>query len=189
MIDPSIQLILDDAEEHMQKSLEWLHSELNTIRAGRASPAMVENVRVDYYGSQTPLNQMASVNAPQPDLLIIQPWDRSALNAIEKAIQSANLGLNPSNDGTLIRIPVPPPSEERRRDLVKSAKSRGEESRIAIRNVRRTAKDQIKSTQQDESLSEDMRYEAEETLQTLTDRYIEKVDALLERKEGEIMEV
>ncbi len=189
MIDPSLQLLIDDAEESMQKSLEWLRSELNTLRAGRASPAMVDNVRIDYYGSQTPLNQMASINAPQPDLLVVQPWDQSALSAIEKGIISANLGLNPSNDGTLIRIPVPPPSEERRRDLVKSARSRGEESKIAIRNVRRTAKDQIKATQQEESLSEDMRYEAEEALQSLTDSHIERVESLLERKEAEIMEV
>ncbi|MFW5955621.1 MAG: ribosome recycling factor [Rhodothermales bacterium] len=189
MIDPSLELIIDDAEEHMQKSMEWLRSELNTLRAGRAAPAMIENVRVEYYGSQSPLNQVASVSAPQPDLLVVQPWDRSALSAIEKAIISANLGLNPSNDGTMIRIPVPPPSEERRRDLVKSARARGEESKIAVRNVRRSAKDHIKSTQQEESLSEDMRYEAEDRLQKLTDEYIEKVDALLARKEAEIMEV
>lgn len=189
MIDPNLQLILDDAEEHMQKSLEWLRSELSTLRAGRATPAMVENVRVDYYGSQTPLNQMASVSAPQADLLVVQPWDRSALSAVERSIISANLGLNPSNDGTIIRIPVPPPSEERRKDLAKSARSRGEEAKIAVRNVRRTAKDSIKSTQQEESLSEDMRFEAEESLQQLTDRYIAKIDDLLERKEAEIMEV
>lgn len=189
MIDPNLQLIIDEAEEHMHKSLEWLRGELNTLRAGRATPTMVENVRVDYYGSQTPLNQMASISAPQPDLLVVQPWDRSALSAIEKGIISANLGLNPSNDGTLIRIPVPPPSEERRRDLVKSARARGEETKIAIRNVRRTAKDHIKSTQQEESLSEDMRYEAEEQLQSITDANIEKVEALLDKKEAEIMEV
>lgn len=189
MIDPSLQLIIDDAEEHMHKSLEWLRSELNTLRAGRATPAMIENVRIDYYGSQTPLNQMASINAPQPDLLIVQPWDRSSLNAIEKGIISSNLGLNPSNDGSMIRIPVPPPSEERRRELVKTARARGEESKIAVRNVRRTAKDQIKSTQQDEGLSEDMRYEAEEALQSLTDSNIEAIESLLQRKEAEIMEV
>jgi ribosome recycling factor len=189
MIDDSLQLIVDEAEEHMAKSIEWLRSELNTLRAGRATPAMIEGVRVEYYGSQSPLNQVASVNAPQPDLLVVQPWDRSALSAIERAIISANLGLNPSNDGTMIRIPVPPPSEERRRDLVKSAKSRGEEAKIAVRNVRRTAKDQIKKTQEDESLSEDMRFEAEDALQKLTDSYVERVDQALEKKEGEIMEV
>jgi ribosome recycling factor len=189
MIDDSLQLIVADAEEHMTKSLEWLRSELNTLRAGRATPSMIENVRVEYYGSQSPLNQVASINAPQPDLLVVQPWDRSALGAVERAIISANLGLNPSNDGTMIRIPVPPPSEERRRDLVKSAKSRGEEAKIAVRNVRRTAKDQIKKTQEDESLSEDMRFEAEDALQQLTDTFVERIDKLLDRKEAEIMEV
>lgn len=189
MIDSRLQILIDEAEEHMQKSLEWLSSELNTIRAGRATPAMVENVRVDYYGSMTPLNQMASVSAPQPDLLVVQPWDRSALGAIEKSIQAANLGMNPSNDGTLIRIPVPPPSEERRRELVKTARSRGEESKVAIRNTRRKAKDQIGATQQEEGLSEDMKFEAEAVLQRITDSHIERVDSLLDRKESEIMEV
>ena len=189
MIDENIQLLLDEAEASMQKSLEHLRSELNTIRAGRATPAMLEGVRVDYYGSQTPLNQMASVGAPQADLLVVQPWDRSALSAIEKAINSANLGLNPSNDGTLIRIPVPPPSEERRKELAKTARARGEEAKISVRNVRRSAKDEIKSVQQEENLPEDMRYEGEENLQKLTDRYIETIDSLLDRKEAEIMEV
>lgn len=189
MVDESIQLLIGEAESSMQKTLEHLRSELNTIRAGRATPAMLENVRVDYYGSQTPLNQMASVGAPQADLLVVQPWDRSALSDIEKAITSANLGLNPSNDGSLIRIPVPPPSEERRKDLAKSARARGEEAKVSIRNIRRSAKDEIKAVQQEENLSEDMRYEGEENLQKLTDSYIEKVDALLDRKEAEIMEV
>lgn len=189
MLAESLQLVLEEAKDHMDKSLEHLRAELSAIRAGRATPAMLENVRVEYYGAQTPLNQMASVNAPQPDLLVIQPWDRSAVGAIEKAIQAANLGMNPSNDGSLIRIPIPPLSEERRRELVKSARSRGEDAKIAVRNVRRHAKDQIKSTQQDENLPEDMRYEGEEQLQKLTDHYIERIDHLLDRKEEEIMEV
>ena len=189
MLDPNLDLILDDVGEQMKKTLEWLTSELNTIRAGRATPAMVEHVRIEYYGSQTPLSQMASVSAPQPDLLVIQPWDRTALAPIERGIIAANLGLNPSNDGSIIRIPVPPPSEERRRELVKSARTRGEEAKIAIRNSRRTAKDEIKSTKESESLSEDMQYEAEERLQALTDRHVEQVDAVLTRKEAEIMEV
>ncbi|HEX7071291.1 MAG TPA: ribosome recycling factor, partial [Rhodothermales bacterium] len=141
--DESLQLLLDDAEEHMKKTLEHLRTELNTIRAGRATPAMLETVRVEFYGSVMPLNQLASISAPQPDLLVVQAWDRSATGAIEKAIIAANLGMNPSNDGTLIRIPVPPPSEERRRELVKGAKTRGEEAKVAIRNIRRTTKDDI----------------------------------------------
>lgn len=189
MVDQHIKALLDEADEHMEKSLEWLRSELHTIRAGRATPSMIENVRVDYYGTQTPLNQMASISAPQADLLIVQPWDRSALEAVEKGIQAANMGLNPSNDGQMIRIPVPPLSEERRRDLVKTARSRGEEAKIAIRNIRREIKDRIKKVADEESISEDMRYEGEERLQEITDQYTESVDKLLDRKEGEIMEV
>lgn len=189
MFDESIQILLDEADAHMQKSIDHLRSELNTIRAGRATPAMLDTVRVEYYGSQVPLNQVASVNAPQADLLVVQPWDRSALGTIERAIMAANLGMNPSNDGTMIRIPVPPPSEERRKELVKSAKARGEDAKVAIRNVRRNIKDEIKNVQQENHLSEDMRYEAEDRLQKMTDDYVAKIDALLERKEMEIMEV
>lgn len=189
MIHEDLQLILEDASEHMDKSIEHLRHELVSIRAGRATPAMLENVKVDYYGSVTPLNQMASINAPQPDLLVVQPWDATALGEIEKAIQASNLGLNPSNDGQMIRLPVPPLSEERRRDLVKAAKSIGEDTKVAIRNVRRHAKDDIKKTQESENLQEDMRYEAEDQLQEMTDSHVNKVDSLLEHKEKEIMEV
>lgn len=189
MVNQHIKELLNEAEEHMEKSLDWLRHELNSIRAGRATPSMVENVRVDYYGSQTPLNQIASISAPQPDLLIVQPWDRSALEAVEKGIMSANMGLNPSNDGTLIRIPVPPLSEERRKDLVKTAKSRGEEAKIGIRNIRRDVKDKIRKVAEEEHISEDMEFEGEERLQEITDRFTEAVDQLIDRKEGEIMEV
>jgi len=189
MIHESLELLLEEAREHMDKSLEHLMSELKSIRAGRATPSMLDNVRVEYYGTQTPLNQMASVNAPQPDLIVVQPWDRSVLGDVEKAILAANLGLNPSNDGSMIRLPVPPLSEERRVDLVKSAKTRGEETKIAIRNVRRHIKDQLHKTVKDETLSEDMGYEADDDLQKLTDQYVEKVDKMLAHKEEEIMEV
>jgi ribosome recycling factor len=150
---------------------------------------MIENVRIEYYGSQMPLNQIASISAPQPDLLIVQPWDRSVLNDVEKGIRSSNMGLNPSNDGSLIRIPVPPLSEERRRDLVKGVKHRGEEAKIAVRNIRRDVMHKIKKVVDEESIPEDMRYEAEERLQKITNHYVEVVDQLLERKEAEIMEV
>ncbi|MFQ5570105.1 MAG: ribosome recycling factor [Rhodothermales bacterium] len=189
MLDENLELILEDAKEHMDKTMGHLRDELNAIRAGRATPTMLQNVRVDYYGTRTPLNQMASISAPQPDLLVVQPWDGSALRAIEKAILSENLGLNPSNDGQLIRVPVPALSEERRRNLVKTARGRGEEAKIAIRNIRRHAKDHIKSTQEEEGLSEDMRYLGEEKLQDLTNRYVEKIGHILERKEEDIMEV
>ena len=189
MLDELIELILEDAREHMDKTLTHLKSELNAIRAGRASPTMLQNVRVAYYGSSTPLNQMASISAPQPDLIVVTPWDGSALQAVEKAIIAENLGLNPSNDGAIIRVPVPPLSEERRRDLVKSARKHGEDAKIAIRNIRRHAKDNIKSTQEEEHLSEDMRYQAEDLLQKDTNTYVGKIDKILERKEEEIMEV
>ena len=189
MLHESLQLVVDDSREHMEKSIEHLRAELKTIRAGRATPAMLDSVRVDYYGTSTPLSQMASISAPQPDLIVVQPWDRSALNDVEKAIQAANLGINPSNDGTFIRLPVPPLSEERRIDLVKTARTRGEDAKVSIRNVRRHAKDHVKAMQKDEHLPEDMRYEAEEEIQRLTDEYSEKVDTLLDHKEAEIMEV
>ncbi len=189
MLDERIQLILDEAEEHMAKSLDHLRAELATIRAGRATPAMLDNIRADYYGTQTLLNQMASISAPQPDLLMIQPWDRTALGAIEKAIIAANIGLNPSNDGDFIRIPVPPLSEERRRDLAKAVRTRGEEAKVAIRNIRRSAKDHIKSIQKEENLPEDMRFEGESRLQQQTDEEIAKIESLLDHKEAEIMEV
>ncbi|MEM1271566.1 MAG: ribosome recycling factor [Bacteroidota bacterium] len=189
MIAEELNFLLEEAEESMQKSMEHLGQELNTIRAGRATPAMLDNVRVDYYGSSTPITQVASVSAPSPDLLVIQPWDKSALSLIERAIMSANMGINPSNDGTLIRIPIPPLSEERRRELVKTARSRGEDAKIAIRNIRRSIRDQVKKTQKEESLSEDMRFEAEEKLQEMTDAFIERVDKALDRKEKDIMSV
>ena len=189
MIHEELELILEDASEHLAKSIDHLRQELMSIRAGRATPSMLENVKVDYYGSITPLSQMASINAPQADLLVVQPWDASALADIEKAIQSANLGLNPSNDGAMIRLPVPPLSEDRRRDLVKAARTRGEDAKVAVRNVRRHAKDHVKSTQNEENLPEDMRFEAEDTLQAMTDKNIGKVDSLLDHKEAEIMEV
>lgn len=189
MIDDHLKLILDEARDHMHKSLEHLAVELGHIRAGRANPTMVEDVRVDAYGSHMPLNQMASVNAPQADLIVIQPWDRSQLGAVERAITAANLGLNPTNDGTLIRIAVPPLTEERRRDLAKQARAKSEDAKVAIRNVRRDAKDHIKKAVEGESLSEDMRFESEEQLQKLTDEYTGKVDQMLEKKEHDIMAV
>lgn len=188
MVDDNLTLVLDDAREQMDSSIQHLRAELSTIRAGRATPAMLETIKVDYYGSITPLSQMASVSAPQHDLLTIQPWDKSALGPIEKAIRQG-VGMNPSNDGVMIRIPVPPPSEERRRELVKVARAKGEEAKISVRNVRRTCKDDIKRTQKDENLSEDMGFEAEAELQKLTDDYTAKIENVMKRKEAEIMEV
>lgn len=189
MIDDSLTLVLEEAREHMQKSLEHFAHELTHIRAGRASPAMVDEVRVEAYGSQMPLNQVASVSAPQSDLIVIQPWDKSTLGPIERAIQAANLGFNPSNDGVLIRIALPPLTEERRRELAKAAKAQSEDAKVAIRNIRRSTKDDIKRVVDDESLSEDMRFESEDQLQKLTDEFTGKIDDILARKEKEIMSV
>jgi ribosome recycling factor len=189
MINEELNLILEDTEDHMKKCLEHLLGELKSIRAGRASPSMLENLRVNYYGTQTPLSQMASVNAPQSDLLVIQPWDKTALGEIEKAIQAANMGLNPSNDGDLIRISVPPLSEDRRKDLVKAARTRGEDAKIAVRNVRRNSKDHVKSAVKEHSLSEDMGHECDDSIQTFTDTYIQKIETLLDHKEKDVMEV
>ncbi|MDX1418861.1 MAG: ribosome recycling factor [Rubricoccaceae bacterium] len=189
MIDDQLKAILKDARDHMHKSLEHLAVELSHIRAGRANPTMVEDVRVEAYGSTMPLNQVASISAPQSDLIVIQPWDKGQLAPIERAIMAANLGLNPTNDGTLIRIAIPPLTEERRHELAKQARAKGEDAKIAIRNVRRDAKDHLKKTVSEEHLSEDMGYESEERLQELTDEYIGKVDAMLDKKEHDIMAV
>ncbi|MGA7303304.1 MAG: ribosome recycling factor [Rhodothermales bacterium] len=189
MIGLEMKEIVADTKEQMNKSLEHLAGELKAIRAGRATPSMLDTVLVEYYGSMTPLNQVASVSAPSPDLLLVQVWDKSAVSSIERGIMAANIGLNPSNDGELIRIPVPPLSEERRHDLVKVAKNRGEEVKVSLRNVRRSARDEIKRIQKDQSLPEDMRFEAEERVEKLTHEFIEAVDHALEKKEIEILEV
>ncbi len=189
MQDPHMQAVVDEARAQMEQSLTHLRSEMNAIRTGRASPAMLESVKVDYYGSQTPINQIASISAPQADLLLVQPYDTSALEDVEKGIMQADLGLNPSNDGQTIRVPVPPLSEERRKDLAKRARTLGEEAKVSVRNVRRHARDEIKRTQQQEKLSEDVRYGADEELQELTDTFTTRVDELLERKEQELMKV
>lgn len=189
MIDPHLDQVLEETRQHMQKSLDFLAHELSHVRAGRATPAMVDEVRVEAYGQHMPLNQVASVSAPQSDLIVIQPWDKSTLAPIERAIQAANLGFNPTNDGQLIRISLPPLTEERRRELAKMARGIGEDAKIAIRNVRRSAKDDIKKVTDSESLSEDMRYESEDRLQELTDDFIGRVDDMLARKEKEILSV
>jgi len=189
MIDVPLQAVLDEARQNMQKSLEHFAHELTHIRAGRATPSMVDEVRVDAYGQQMPLNQVASVSAPQPDLIVIQPWDKGSLGPIERAIQAANLGFNPTNDGQLIRISLPPLTEERRKELAKSARAQGEDAKVAVRNVRRQSKDDIKKTADAESLSEDMRYEAEQQLQKLTDEFTGRVEEILDKKEKEILSV
>ena len=180
--------VLATAETKMTKATEVLKKDLSGMRTGRASPALVENIRADYYGTPTPLNQMAGISAPDARMLIIQPWDKQAIPVIEKALQKSELGLNPSSDGTVIRLNIPPLTEERRKDLVKVVKKRVEEGRIAIRNVRREALEKLRELEKKKDLSEDDEKRAEKDLQTLTDRFIEDVNTLGGNKETEVLE-
>jgi ribosome recycling factor len=189
MIPEDLQLIIDTAKESMAEAVSFAKKEFSHIRAGKASPSLLDNIKVNYFGSQTPLNQLANVSAPEARLLTVQPYDKSILEDIEKAIMAGGLGLNPSNDGTIIRIPLPILSEERRKELVKHAKEVAENARISIRNTRRDANDEIKRTVDSESLPEDSRFEAEDEVQALTDKHIGTVDKLFEKKEEEIMTV
>lgn len=173
----------------MDESVQYFKKELSHVRAGKAQTSLLDGVKVEYYGSQTPLNQLANVSAPEARLLTVQPYDKSSLEEIEKAIMSAGLGLNPSNDGNIIRIPLPILSEERRQELVKHVKDIAEQTRISIRNIRREANDEIKKKVQDNSLPEDSKFEAEEEIQNVTDQHNKTIDELLENKEKEILTV
>jgi ribosome recycling factor len=176
-------------EEKMQISDEGLKRELATIRTGHATPALIEHVRVEYAGTPTPLNQIAGISAPEARLLVIQPWDKSIINVIEKAILKANLGLNPTNDGRIIRITIPQLSEERRQELIKIVRSRVEERRIAIRNLRREAMDELKSLEKDKELSQDELKRTLDQLQKLTDSFITSIEQTGRDKEAELKEV
>lgn len=189
MIPEELQLIIDTADESMDEAISFCKKEFSHIRAGKASPSILDGIKVDYYGSQTPLNQLANVSAPDARLLTVQPYDKSVMEDIEKAIMSAGLGLNPNNDGTIIRIPLPMLSEERRKELVKHAGEVAENARISIRNIRRNANDEIKKTVKEESLPEDSKFEAEDEVQKITDTHTATVDELLKVKEEEIMTV
>jgi len=184
-----IEATLRDAEAKMQKTIEALSKEVMTIRTGRASPALVDRIPVDYYGSPTPLNQLATVTAPEVRLLVIQPWDRNAMAAIEKALQKADLGLNPANDGQLIRVPIPPLNEERRREYVRLVKRQAESAHVAVRNVRRDHLEKIRALEKEKKISADEAHRGGERLQKIADRYIARLDELAARKETEIMEV
>ena len=184
----SIQFWLDEGQESMDKAIQHLQFELSKLRAGKASPSMLEDVRVDYYGTPTPLHQLANVNTPDARTLSVQPWEKSVLAAIERAIINSNLGLNPSNDGHLIRINIPPLTEERRKELVKRAKAEGEHAKVSIRSARRDVNEECKKLQKD-GLPEDMIKDAETKVQQMTDKMIAKVDEVLATKEKEIMTV
>ncbi len=183
-----IDFILDSTKESMNNSLAHLEKEFLNIRAGKASPAMLGSVKVDYYGSMTPLTQVANVNAPDARTLTVTPWEKKMLHTIEKAIMNANLGFNPMNNGDNIIISVPPLTEERRRDLAKQAKSESEDAKIAVRNIRKDANTEIKKLEKD-GLSEDVCKVAEDEVQNLTNAFVKKIDELLAVKEAEIMKV
>jgi ribosome recycling factor len=173
----------------MEGVIEDFRRKLAAIRTGRAAVSILDSVMVDYYGTPTPLNQMASVHAPEPQLLTVQPWDTTQLNAVEKAIRSADLGLNPSNDGKLIRVPIPPLTEERRKQLAKQIQHFAEDHRTAVRNVRRDANDRLKKMLKDKTISEDAERDALQEIQKLTDGFIGKIDELTRTKEQEILSV
>ena len=184
-----IEDLLDDAKRRMDKSVDATANEFNTIRTGRASAALLDRVKVDYYGTDTPLNQLATINVPEARLLTIQPYDPGSIKGIERAIQESELGLTPANDGKIIRLPIPQLTEERRKELVKVVRHLAEEGRVAVRNVRRDVMHHLKELVRDGDVGDDEERRAEERAQKLTDEHTTKIDELLKRKEEEIMEV
>lgn len=181
--------VLKSHEDRMKKSVKNLEEEFNNLRTGRASASLFDKIRVDYYGSPTPLNQVANISVPEARLVVIQPWDKSLIGEIEKAIQKSELSLNPASDGKVIRISIPPLTEDRRKELVKLAKQIAEQSRVAVRNIRRDANDELKKQEKESEISEDDLKRGEDEVQKLTDSYVKKIDELLDAKEKEIMEV
>ncbi len=183
------QQLLDDAEKRMQKTREVLERELASIRTGRASPSLVEDLSVDYYGTPTPLKQIASISAPEARMLMIQPWDRASIPNIERAISKSDLGLSPVADGALLRLPIPTLTQERRQDMAKLVRKRVEDDRVAVRNIRRDALDHLRKLERDKDVSQDEERRSQDLLQKLTDRYVGELDKLGSAKEAEVMEV
>jgi ribosome recycling factor len=184
-----VKALLNDAEHRMKQAVEAVRGDLGSIRTGRANPSLVEGLMVDYHGVMMPLNQLSSTSAPEARLLLIQPWDRGALPALEKALLKADMGATPSSDGTVIRIALPPLTEERRKDLVKASRKRVEEGRVAVRNVRRDTNDRLRTLEKGKDLSQDESRRAQEAIQKITDSVISQVDKVGEAKEAEVMEV
>lgn len=181
--------IMNEAEDRMKKTVDVLRKELASVRAGRANPAMLEKITVDYYGTPTPVNQLANISIPESRMLIIQPWDKTSMPAIEKAILKSDLGLTPSNDGVVIRLTIPQLTAERRTEIVKTVKKKAEENRVAVRNIRRELIDDIKKVEKEKIVSEDESKKGQDKAQKLTDKYIKDIDDVLNKKEIEIMEV
>ena len=187
-MDELVTMVLDDTRSKMDKSIQHLENELIKIRAGKANPTVVDGIMVDYYGVQTPLNQVSNIGTPDAKTVAIQPWEKNMIAPIEKAIMQANIGITPENNGEIIRLNIPPLTEERRRDLVKQVKNEGENTKVSVRNARRDSNDELKQLQKD-GLPEDEQKNGESEVQKLTDEYIEKVDQILEIKEKDIMTV
>ena len=181
--------VFNESKDRMTKAVEALRRELATIRTGRAHPGLVEHLRVDYYGVPTPLNQLATISVPDPRLLTIQPWDRQAMGAIEKAILKSDLSLTPTNDGVIIRLSIPQLTEERRRELVKVVHKKVEEGRVEVRNIRREGHEELRRLQREKLISEDDQYRGQEKLQKLTDEFVQQVDHVGEEKEAELLAV
>jgi ribosome recycling factor len=184
-----IDELIEDATRRMDRSVESAHGDFNTLRTGRASTALLDRVQIDYYGQKTPLNQLATINVPEPRLLTIQPFDPNSVSAIERAIQESDLGLTPSNDGKVIRLPIPQLTEERRKELVRVVRQMAEDGRIAVRNVRRDVMHHLKELVTKGEVGDDEERRAEERVQKLTDDHTHKIDDLLKHKEAEILEV
>ncbi len=183
-----LEKVYEDTERKMTSAIDHLAKELAGVRTGRASTALLEGIAVDYYGTPTPLNQMATLSVPEGSLITVQPWDRTMLAAMEKAIQASSLGLTPSNDGTVIRIPIPPLSGERRQELVKHVKKLAEDGKVAVRNVRRSANEELKKAQSKSEITEDDLHKAQDKVQNSTNGFVEKIDKILADKEKEILE-
>lgn len=181
--------IMQDAESRMKKSIEVLRKELSTVRAGRANPSLLDKITLDYYGTPTPINQVGNISVPEARLLVIQPYDRGMIGAIEKAIMKSDLGITPANDGNVIRIAIPPLNEERRKELVKQVHKKSEEEKVALRNIRRDAIDTCKAKEKAKEITEDEQKKFHEDIQKITDRYIMEIDKISESKQQEIMEV
>jgi ribosome recycling factor len=178
-----------EAESNMKKTVELVKKEFASLRAGRATPALLDKIMVSYYGTPTPINQLATISVPEPRLLVIQPWDKSVLPEIERAILKSDLGITPASDGTVIRLAIPQLTQERRAELVKVVKKKAEEGRVAIRNIRREINDKVKQLQKNGEISEDELRRAQDEIQKLTDKYIKEIDLLLNSKEQEIMQI
>ena len=186
---PTIEAVLAEAERKMGQSIEAMRRDISTLRTGRATPALIEDLSVDYYGSPTPLKQIASISAPDARAIMVQPWDRQSLRDIERSLTQSEMGFNPSNDGNVITVPIPPLTQERRREMVRLLKRKAEDSKVAVRNVRREGVDSLRKMERDKSISQDENRRSQDTLQKTTDAHIKAIDEVSATKEAEIMEV